>query len=117
MTIIKPFAAFLANKKYIKYVIYPPFDLATAEEETKRRVENDKSFYLCENPTFGPLEGKDAAEKGREHLQNHITKGHLIRDCTERIYIYSQVWKDLMPMGTLTYLNKMLIGLIKFYVV
>lgn len=91
MVKIIKFAGFLANKEYIEEVITAPFDLATAEEEMKRRIENDKSFYLCESPTFGPLEGKDAAEKGREHLQNHITKGHLIRDCTERIYIYSQV--------------------------
>lgn len=95
MSTIKPFKALRPKKEYVHKIASPPYDVINSQEARKMAEGNSISFLHINKPEIDLPENIDLYDdrvyhKGKENLNNMITKRFFIQDQEEYIYIYRQ---------------------------
>lgn len=104
MVKVRPFKAALASQDHADKLISPPYDVLNTEEARAMAEGNDCSFLHVNKPeidlppTTDPY-ADEVYQKGRDNLVEFQKKGYLVRDDTERLYIYRQVMGDMSQTG------------------
>ena len=95
MVKVRKFWGYMANKDNLCKIISPPYDVCTVQEGREWTGDNEMYYFHIEKPAVDlPDDATDQeiAEKGKENLMNFIKNGYLVKDDSERIYIYIHSW-------------------------
>lgn len=93
MVKVRPFKAYLANKKNIKKIICPEYDTINTDEARVICGDNEMCFIHCNKPEIDLAKDINPYDdavyiQGRNALQNFIKKGYLVQDEVATLYIY-----------------------------
>ena len=94
MVKISAFKGYVAEKSMAQTLIAPPYDVLDSVEARAMASGNPSSFLHCNKPEIDLPEDVDlysdlVYETGRKNLFEFISKGWLVRESEEIIYIYA----------------------------
>ncbi len=104
MITIKPFRGLRPKEELAAKVASPPYDVLSSDEAKRMAQANPLSFLHVNKPEIDLPEDTNqysdlVYQKGRENLYRFISKGTLVQDEKESIYIYRLTWKEHVQTG------------------
>jgi uncharacterized protein (DUF1015 family) len=104
MAIIRPFKAFRPKPEFASEVAARPYDVLSSNEAREEVKGHPLSFLHVGKPEVDldpsiDLHDKSVYEKGKENLQDLISKGVLIQDQAPCLYVYAQTMKGRSQYG------------------
>jgi uncharacterized protein (DUF1015 family) len=104
MAIIRPFKAFRPKPEFAGEVASRPYDVLNSDEAREEVKGHPLSFLHVGKPEVDldpdiDLHDKRVYEKGKENLQNMISKGVLAEDPAPYLYIYAQTMNGRTQYG------------------
>jgi uncharacterized protein (DUF1015 family) len=106
MVKLRSFQGFLGNKENVARILSHAYDVVNTQEAAEESKDNEMSFYHVCKPEIDlphdldPYDDK-VYEKGFSNLVDFCTKGFLVEDDVERMYIYQQTLGEHTQQGIL----------------
>jgi uncharacterized protein (DUF1015 family) len=104
MATIRPFKAFRPKPEFAGEVAARPYDVLNSDEAREEVKGHPLSFLHIGKPEVDldpkiDIHDKQVYEKGKENLQNLISKGILVEDSAPSLYVYAQTMGNRTQYG------------------
>jgi uncharacterized protein (DUF1015 family) len=104
MATIRPFNAFRPKPEFAGEVAARPYDVLNSDEAREEVKGHPLSFLHVGKPEVDldpkiDIHDRQVYEKGKENLQNLISKGILVKDSMPSLYVYAQTMGNRTQYG------------------